>query len=141
MADSKMFSVDKFLGLNQSGDGDTELRMGEASRMVNFTVTDGLNLKTRPGVLPAAFDSLRTPAPILALWAGFVGTRERIVLVDFYQGADRITIYGKDPQGDVTILSTQTALLELQAGAAPGAVLFRGCIYSLPEEIRRSGPG
>lgn len=129
MPDSKMFSVDKFLGLNQSGDGDTELRMGEASRMVNFTVTDGMNLKTRPGVLPAAFDAPRTPAPILGLWAGFVGTRERIVLVDFYQGADRITIYGKDPQGDVKILSTQTGLLGLQASAKLLVLSFSGEVY------------
>ena len=32
-SDTKMYTVDKFLGLNEAGDGDTELKMGEASRM------------------------------------------------------------------------------------------------------------
>ena len=47
---TKMFTVDKFLGINESGDGDTELKMGEASKMENFLVTDAYNLTLRPGV-------------------------------------------------------------------------------------------
>lgn len=131
MPDSKMFSVDKFLGLNQSGDGDTELRMGEAARMVNFTVTDGMNLKSRPGVVRALFDQPREPAQILEAWAGFVGTRERIVLVDFWNGADRITIFGKDPYGELKILSTQTALLGLAQPVRPMVLSFSGEVYIL----------
>lgn len=128
MPDSKMFSVDKFLGLNQSGDGETELRMGEASRMVNFTVTDGLNLKTRPGVLPASFDR-ETPGQILAAWAGFVGTRERIVLVDLTGGADRICVFGKDAAGDMALLHTQSGLLGLTAAVNVQVLSFSGDVY------------
>ena len=47
-SDMKMFTVDKFLGVQESEDGDTELQMGMASKMENFFVTDDWNLKLRP---------------------------------------------------------------------------------------------
>ena len=31
-SDTRMYSVDKFLGINEAEDGKTELKMGEASR-------------------------------------------------------------------------------------------------------------
>lgn len=34
---TKIYTVDKFLGINEAADGDTELKMGEASRMENGT--------------------------------------------------------------------------------------------------------
>lgn len=50
MSDTKIFTVDKFLGLNESADGDTELKPGEASKIENFDITDNYNLKLRSGV-------------------------------------------------------------------------------------------
>lgn len=51
MANSmKMFTVDKFLGLNESADSTTELKMGEAAKAENFYITDGHNIRRRPGV-------------------------------------------------------------------------------------------
>ena len=94
MPTKKMYTLDKFLGLNQAGDGDTELKLGEASRMLNFTVTDAHNLRTRPGVLRAPFDEARSPAQALDCWAGHLGTRERIVVADFLDGSDRLTVFG-----------------------------------------------
>ena len=47
----KIFTVDKFLGINESGDGTTELKLGEASKCENFYITDGYNLKSRPGIV------------------------------------------------------------------------------------------
>lgn len=129
MADTRMFSVDKFLGLNQSGDGDTELKMGEASLMVNFTVTDGMNLASRPGVLPAPFDESRAPGQLLAVWAGYVGTAERIVLVELSGGTDRITVYGRDSTGTVASLSTQSGLLSLTAPVNVQVFSFSGDVY------------
>ena len=93
---TKMFTVDKFLGINESGDGDTELKMGEASKMENFTITDALNLELRPGIKRVDFHAEREPAQILAIWSGFYGTEEFLILCDFYQGRDRIFIYIKD---------------------------------------------
>ena len=129
MADTRMFSVDKFLGLNQSGDGDTELKMGEASLMVNFTVTDGMNLASRPGVLPAPFDESRAPGQLLAVWAGYVGTAERIVLVELSGGTDRITVYGRDSTGTVASLSTQSGLLALTDPVNVQVFSFSGDVY------------
>jgi hypothetical protein len=45
----KVFSIQKWLGLNEHPDGDTRLKLGEASEMVNFRVTKDGNLKRRPG--------------------------------------------------------------------------------------------
>lgn len=46
----KIFTVDRFLGLNESADSATELKLGEASVIENFNITDDYNLKTRPGI-------------------------------------------------------------------------------------------
>ena len=56
---TRMFTVDRFLGVNESGDGDTELKLGEASRMVNFTITDAYNLSLRPGIRRLDFTAKR----------------------------------------------------------------------------------
>lgn len=81
--DTKMFTVDKFLGVNESVDGETELKMGEASRMENFQVTDAMNLALRPGILRVDFSQSRSPAQILASWAGYINDSEYLCLCDF----------------------------------------------------------
>ena len=45
----KIYSVKGWGGLNESPDGDTRLKLGEASKMVNWKVTRDGNLKRRPG--------------------------------------------------------------------------------------------
>ena len=42
------YSIKKFLGLNQSDSGETHLKAGEASKLVNFRVTDAGELTPRP---------------------------------------------------------------------------------------------
>lgn len=91
-----MFTVDRFLGLNESGDGETELKMGEASRMQNFLVTDSYNLKLRPGIRRVDLREDREGAVILNMWSGFFGNEELLVICDFCQGRDRIFLYKKD---------------------------------------------
>lgn len=131
MANEKMFSVDKFLGLNQSGDGDTELKLGEASRMVNFDITDGMNLKRRPGVAPVS-ELVGQTERLIDVWAGFVGERERLVLVDFADGRDRITVCGADEHGKITVLSVQDGLLGLFSSDSKAMLLsFSGAVYIL----------
>jgi len=66
-ADTKIFTVDKFLGLNESADGSTELKLGEASKIENFYITDNFNLKSRDGV--AAVRRIDT-GEIVSLTAG-----------------------------------------------------------------------
>lgn len=45
----KVIPLRKWLGLNQHPDGDTMLKVGEASTMKNFRITRDGNLKRRPG--------------------------------------------------------------------------------------------
>ena len=45
----KIFGVKNWLGLNEHPDGDTRLKLGEASKMVNWKITRDGNLKRRPG--------------------------------------------------------------------------------------------
>lgn len=45
----KMFSISGFLGINQSPDGDSNLKLGEARAMLNYKITDAISLQKRPG--------------------------------------------------------------------------------------------
>lgn len=45
----RVFSIPRWLGLNEHPDGDTRLKMGEASQMSNWKITRDGNLKRRPG--------------------------------------------------------------------------------------------
>ena len=113
---TKMFTVDKFLGINEAADGFTELKMGQASEMKNFLITDGFNLKIRPGVKRMDFNQVRNPAPILASWAGFISedsTQEHLLVVDFADGTDRIWIYTKNEVGGYTTQYRQDGALGL----------------------------
>ena len=127
---TKMFTVDKFLGINESGDGDTELKMGEASKMENFLVTDAYNLTLRPGVRRVDFDQERTPAPVLGAWAGFVSDRELFVLCDFEQ-TDRLFVYIRNKNGSYGLLTRQDGALGLTTaeGAKVSIFTFNGELY------------
>ena len=46
----KVYSIGKWLGLNEHPDGDTNLKLGEAAKMVNWKITRDGNLKRRPGM-------------------------------------------------------------------------------------------
>ena len=74
--EEKIFSIQKWLGLNQAGDGDTNLKMGEASEMVNFRVTNDGALKKRPG-MKALHDF---GGEINGAWHGYVGGTEYTVV-------------------------------------------------------------
>lgn len=50
-SDTKIFKVDKFLGLNEAADSTTEMKLGEASVAENFYITDDYNIRRRPGVV------------------------------------------------------------------------------------------
>ena len=117
-----MFTVDKFLGINEAADGLTELGMGEASRMENFYVTDAYNLTLRPGVQRIDKTLARSAAPILASWAGHIGEEENeslddayLVVVDFFGGEDRIIMYRYADDRGFYVFYTQTGALGLTA--------------------------
>lgn len=113
---TKMFTVDKFLGINQAADGYTELKMGEASRMENFLITDGFNLKTRPGIRRMDFEEERAPAQILGSWAGYVSEtsqEEQLLIVDFADGTDRLWLFTRSGTGGYTTKYRQDGALGL----------------------------
>ena len=66
-SNTRIFTVDKFLGLNESADGSTELKLGEASKLENFYITDNFNLKSRDG---AAVVRRITAGRIVSLTSG-----------------------------------------------------------------------
>lgn len=78
MSTNRIFTVDKFLGINESEDGSTELKLGEASLIKNFTITDAGNLQTRPG---AALFKRYASEQILNFWRGVIGTEWYVVIV------------------------------------------------------------
>lgn len=63
------FQIKNWLGLNESPDGDTDLKIGEASVMRNFRVTRERNLQIRSGY--AQRHKLGT-GPVRCLWSGYV---------------------------------------------------------------------
>jgi hypothetical protein len=132
----KMFTVDKFLGLNEAPDGYTELKMGEASRMVNWLVTDGYNITTRPGVRRVDFAQERESAEILASWAGEMGEREYCVVCDFYNGSDRLWMYGRDDKGNYKQVHKQVGALGLASAedAMVKIFFFGGKLYVMSRE-------
>lgn len=70
-----VYQIQKFLGLNESPDGDTQLAMGEAAQMRNWMVTDQYHLRVRPG-----FRTVRAfKGPVRGLWTGFVAGKRRTV--------------------------------------------------------------
>jgi len=65
-----LFRIKSFLGLNQSDDGEADLKAGEAAVMRNFRVTREGNLQIRPGYAPR---HKLGEGEVRALWSGFVG--------------------------------------------------------------------
>lgn len=65
-----IWKLEKFLGLNENPDGDTKLKLGEASVCRNWRVTRDRNLQRRPG-LHTKYD-LRTNAAVSGMWFGNV---------------------------------------------------------------------
>jgi len=78
--DEKVFKISRWLGLNESPDGDTKLKLGEASVMRNWRVTRDGNLQKRPGALRMA--ELGT-TPVRGMWSGVVnGTKVLVAACD-----------------------------------------------------------
>ena len=73
--DGKIYQIQKFLGLHESSDGDTQIKMGESPAMVNWQVTTQGHLRTRPGAKAIHTFS----GPVRGLWAGHIGGRARVL--------------------------------------------------------------
>lgn len=71
-----VYKIGKFLGINENPDGDTGLKMGEASEMLNWRITKDSHLQLRPGY--AELVSLGT-SPVYGLWHGLIDGVETFV--------------------------------------------------------------
>lgn len=67
---TKIYQLQQWLGLNESPDGDTGLKLGEAAVMRNFRVTRENHLQIRPGY--ASVCTLAEGSPVRGLWSGYV---------------------------------------------------------------------
>ena len=77
----KIYPLKAFLGLNENPDGDTKLRIGEASVCRNWKVTRDGNLQRRPGLKTVA--TLEEGYAIRGLWTGYVaGTLKMLAAVN-----------------------------------------------------------
>ena len=65
-----MISLNRWLGLNESPDGDTGLKAGEAAVMRNFRITREGHLQIRPGYAPVC--TLAGGSPVRGMWRGYV---------------------------------------------------------------------
>ena len=81
-ANERVFGIQKWLGLHESPDGDTKLKMGEAAVMRNWKVTRDGSLQKRPGTREVLHISSATPpTPVSAVWTGYVGGTEYVVAI------------------------------------------------------------
>lgn len=80
--EERVFTATTWLGLNQAGDGDTNLKMGESPGMINFQITPEGALKKRPGM--KAIQEF-TGRDYTNMWHGFV-QGEEITVVSFDHG-------------------------------------------------------
>lgn len=136
---TKMFTVDRFLGINEAADGFTEVNMGEASAMRNFLVTDACNLTVRPGIQRLDPQMVRTPGKILTVWAGQIGAdsgseeAEYLVVVDFLDGRDRFFLYAQNDKGAWEIALQQDGALGLteEVGAVVKVFAFGSKLYAM----------
>lgn len=76
-SETKVFQIKKWLGLNESPDGDTHLKFGEAAEMRNFRITGENHLQIRPGY--GVYSTLSEGAPVRGLWEGHVAGKHRLV--------------------------------------------------------------
>ena len=75
--EEKIFQIKKWLGLNENPDGDTKLKMGEASQCLNWRVTRDGNLQRRPG--QALVSTLSEGYPVVGIWSGRVAGYEYVI--------------------------------------------------------------
>jgi hypothetical protein len=68
----RVYTVAKWLGLNENPDGDTQLKPGEAAEMRNFRITRDGNLQKRPG-MKTLHAARAWAGPIRGIWHGRVG--------------------------------------------------------------------
>lgn len=71
-----IYNIRKFKGLNENENGDSALKDGEASKMLNFRVTDDGALTPRPTL--SKISELVSGTPIQSMWSGYLDGKQRL---------------------------------------------------------------
>ena len=118
----KVYSISKWLGLNEHPDGDTNLRMGEAAKMVNWKITRDGNLKRRPG--QEFFAGLNENYAVHI-------SNDVVKIAEGLKATDRISVYSSAtamaPAGTITLVG-MAGVVERGSYRIENAVVASGVI-------------
>ena len=115
----RVFTLKQWMGLHESPDGDTKLKIGEANKMVNWRVTRDGNLAKRGGT-----KTLRECGPVMGIWAGSVnGTYIGVYAADN-------TLYKFYEEGEFVNEEIGSLCTERRIGFVP----YQGNLYILNGE-------
>ena len=115
MGSEKTYTVDHFFGLNESDIGETEFKQGEATICENFYITDGYNLRSRPGIRRwvqknerAVYNTYRH------FWSGYIGETKCLVAFGLRPGEPYITVFSE--HGTSTVVTNANVTHVVQNG-------------------------
>lgn len=120
------YNVRKWLGVNESPDGDTGLKAGEAAKMRNFRITDGGALRKRPGM-----------KNVIGLGGEYVLSfgEEEAVLEELNAPVSELTMYPRCDIGENGLLSLAGDPVQVSYGSADSFSNYYfekdGAIYQL----------
>ena len=127
LSNDKVYSINKWLGLHEHPDGDTNLKIGEAAKMVNWKITRDGNLKRRPG---------------LEFFAGLnetyiINISDDVKLVaDGLKATDKVSLYASAtamaPPGTVTLVGNG-GVVEKGKYIIPGAKVENGVAVGIDD--------
>lgn len=132
----KIFGLKKWGGLNEAPDGDTRLKLGEASKMVNWKITRDGNLKRRPGMefVAGLCESYRLDIAddIALIMEDITEILNSDGLIQVYKTASAMS-----PPGKITLSNSG---LEIVNGVlkAPGLSITDG-VLSIPDLVIQNG--
>ena len=107
-----VYSIPKWLGLNEHPDGDTRLKLGEASVMENWRITRDGNLKRRPG--------LKLVMGLLGVYSASYDNT--LTVLGTYSASDQVSIASQfnttSKPGAIYLLPGYTETMSVQTAAA-----------------------
>ena len=93
----RTYTIEKFLGVNENPDGDTRLKMGEASAMKNYRITDDYSLRKRPGS--------KNIAGLMSSYTTAVGSEAETLTTNLNSATSTFTLYPTVSVSDTGLLS------------------------------------
>lgn len=77
----RVFTIKKWLGINENPNGDTKLKLGEAAAMRNWKVTRDGNLQKRPGTRQVLSLVADRDKAVRGVWTGLIGGEQKVIAV------------------------------------------------------------